>query len=315
MSDGLETALNVTVHIDKYYLPIFLCLSVLGNSLSVYVLFCTKLRYKSSSIYLGALAMSDIGVLVTTFVTWFEDMEIITQEYWLLILHNSLEYTFTFLSVWIVVTFTFQRYIVVKWPLLRRSLCTVNRAKIIVIGLAGLAVLYSIPFIIMKIMYTNLDADEGKNLLYWWWIFLIIDAIITCFLPATIIVIFNALIVYNIRKQNRIRRNMISSFSASNTNTQSSDNVASHIEVTKMLVIISTFFICLNVPLCVVNHYFYNSICGIYCVIILYIARLLWLANYGMDVVLYCATGKNFRRELICMFTKSSDIRRNADDL
>nr|XP_012227332.1 PREDICTED: probable G-protein coupled receptor 139 [Linepithema humile] len=350
MDDKHNPELNVMELIKKYYLPIFLCLSLLGNSLSVCVLFCTKLRYKSSSIYLGALAMSDTGMLVITFIQWFVVMKIITVDYWLLVLLNGSIYLFSFLSVWIVVVFTVQRYIVVQWPLLCCSLCTVTRAKNIVIGLAGLAVLLSIPvFILLYIIYTNSDADEeemfhwskisyfndtiindtiittylpatipsfimlnisytilyvDENLMYWWWILSIIDAIITCFLPATTIVIFNVLIVYNIRKQNRIRKDMISSFFASNKNTQSSDNEASHIEVTKMLVIISTLFICLNVPTYVVDLCDYYGICGTYCVIIEYIVELLWLANCGINVVLYCATGKNFRKELIRMFTK-----------
>nr|XP_012227673.1 PREDICTED: uncharacterized protein LOC105675254 [Linepithema humile] len=401
MDDEYNPALNAMEHIDNYYMPVFLCFFLLGNSLSVCVLFCTKLRYKSSSIYLGALAMSDIGVLVMTFMKWITNwMEItITKEYCWEALLFSLNLLFRSLSVWIVIAFTVQRYVVIKWPLLRRSLCTVNRAKIIVIGLAGLAVLYSIPWFIIQnirytninahkekkfdffkifdindtiipnnlferipsfdmlnITYTNLDADEGeeihkwsldindtimtiylpenillfiisnitlnntnldadkeKNFFYWLGIFNIIHAIITCFLPATMIVIFNALIVYNIRKQNCIRRNMISSFSASNKNTQSFGNEASHIKVTKMLVIISTLFICLNVPMHVIYLYYSSGICGTYCYLLLFISQLLLLANYGMDVVLYCATGKNFRRELIRMFTKSSDTRRNAD--
>ncbi|XP_067203483.1 probable G-protein coupled receptor 139 [Linepithema humile] len=265
MDDEYIPALNVMKHIEKYYLPIFLCLSLLGNILSVCVLFCTKLRYNSSSIFLGALAISDIGVLVTVFVNWFKQIKIINEEYWLLILLDGFFQTvFCFLSVWIVVAFTVQRYIVIKWPLLRRSLCTVNQAIIIVIGLAGLAVLYSIFFwlVIWNTTYKNSNIVEEGMI----WIICTINAIITSFLPAIMIVIFNSLIVYNVRKQNRIRGNMISSFSASNKNTQSSDKEASHIEVTKMLVIISTLFICLNIPIHVALLCFsYRVRINIYC--------------------------------------------------
>ncbi|XP_012227687.1 probable G-protein coupled receptor 139 [Linepithema humile] len=312
MSDEYNPALNVIGHINKYYVPIFLCLSLLGNSLSVYVLLCTKLRYNLSSIYLGALAMSDIGVLVTVFVRWFRQMEIITQECWL-ILWLGLQYLFCFLSVWIVVTFTVQRYIVIKWPLFRRSLCTVKRAIIILTGLAGLAVLFSIPWYIVSSNFFCMrfnTKDDITNLKFWKTILSTIHTIISFVLPATMVVAFNTLIMYNIRKQNRIRRNLILSSSASNEETQRSDNEASHIAVTKMLVVISSLFICLNVPIEVVTLCSSYGIRNIYITILMEIGNYLFIINYGINFVLYCAAGRNFRRELICMFRKHSDSRR-----
>nr|XP_012227649.1 PREDICTED: thyrotropin-releasing hormone receptor-like [Linepithema humile] len=298
MDAEYDTIPKVVIYIRQYCIPIFLCLSLVGNSLSVCVLFCTKLRYHSSSIYLGALAMSDIGVLVTSFMLWLFFMEILLYEFWLTILFIGLRFLFCFLSVWIVVAFTVQRYIAIKWPL-RRSLCTVNRAIITLIVLAGLAVLYSIPwFILFSILAYNLLPREYNTMKLWIISVSAIDTIITFVLPAIMIAIFNGLIMYNIRKHNRIQRNLILSSAASNKKTQSSDNEESHIEVTKMLVIISSLFICLNIPLQIGNADIYN----------LYpIGIFLNLISYGINFVLYSATGKNFRKELIRIFTKRSD--------
>jgi len=70
---------NVLKYIAKYYLPIFLCSSLIGNSLSVYILFCMKIRNSSSSIYnLGVLAMSDIGMMAL--VNWFRERNIINKK-------------------------------------------------------------------------------------------------------------------------------------------------------------------------------------------------------------------------------------------
>ncbi|XP_067203309.1 probable G-protein coupled receptor 139 [Linepithema humile] len=297
--------------IRDYCIPIFLSLSLVSNSLSVYVLFCTKLRYHSSSIYLGALAMSDIGVL-TSFMMWLHFVNILYYENWLIALFFGLRWLFCFLSVWIVVAFTVQRYIAIKWPL-RCSLCTVNRAIIILIRLAGLAVLYSIPwFILSSIFFYNLLPTEiNETNILGAKIVSAIEAIITFVLPAIMIAFFNVLIMYNIRKQNRIRRNMISSSSASNKKTQSSDNEESHIQVTKMLVIISSLFICLNIPQQVVVMYIVYDIQNKIVHELYPIGIFLNLINYGINFVLYSATGKNFRKELICIFTKCSDSRMN----
>jgi len=120
-----------------------------------------------------------------------------------------------------------------------------------VIGLTVLAVLHSIPwFITLNVMYKNFYEDDKKtNLVYWLWVLNIIDTTVKFILPTTTIVIFNTLIVYNTRKQNHIQKNMISSFAATNEITRNSNDKMSNIKVTKMLVIISSIFICLNAPL------------------------------------------------------------------
>ncbi|XP_067203957.1 probable G-protein coupled receptor 139 [Linepithema humile] len=314
-NDSVIIVIKTLNNISGYYIPIFFCFSVLVNSLSMYVCFYTKLRYSSSSIYLGVLAISDIGVLITIFVDWLELRNIIYVNYLDELLTGS-EKLFDFLSVWIIVVFTVQRYMAIKRPLLCR-LDTVKRAKNVVLGLADLAVLYSIPWFIMIAMYINIHTyDEERKLDYWWWIFDTINAIITFVLPTTITAIFNARIVHNIREHNRIQRNLILSFVASNKKTKSSENETSYIEDTKMLVIISSTIICLNIPfqisrqlvaleiLEISNKHFY---------IIWIVTQLLWLANYGINFFLNCATGKNFRKEMIRIFTKRSDIRRNED--
>jgi hypothetical protein len=46
--------------------------------------------------------------------------------------------------VWFVVCFTVERYLVIRFPLKRQQICRPNRAKVVVVGLTGLAlVLYN----------------------------------------------------------------------------------------------------------------------------------------------------------------------------
>jgi len=267
MDDEHNSVFNVIQQINKYK-PIFLCLCLPGNSLSVYVLFGTKLRYNLSSIYLGILAISDIGVLVTIFIYWMSEREIINLEYWSFILTVGMQMSFCFLSVWIVVAFTVQRYIAIKWPLLSHSLCTVNRTKIILIGLTLLGVLYSIPWSIVHVyaMFEKIPTKNEIIMLFCWRVLLHIHAIVTFVLPATITVMFNILITYIIRKQNQIRENLILITAISNDKTLNSDNETSHIKTTKMIVIILSIFIFLNAPIQVcIFCVSYNVHIKIYC--------------------------------------------------
>lgn len=59
-----------------YYTPLLVLLGTLGNTLSVFVFFATKLRKLSSSYYLSALAISDTGFLVALFISWLNLVDV-----------------------------------------------------------------------------------------------------------------------------------------------------------------------------------------------------------------------------------------------
>lgn len=63
-------------YIQLYYTPALIVLGCIGNVLSVFVFFSTKLRKHSSSYYLSALAFSDTGFLVAQFITWLNLVDI-----------------------------------------------------------------------------------------------------------------------------------------------------------------------------------------------------------------------------------------------
>ncbi|XP_012215830.1 thyrotropin-releasing hormone receptor [Linepithema humile] len=321
MNDEGNSTLHVVEHIKQYYIPTFLWLCVLGNVLCVCVLLGTKLRYNSSSIYLGALAMSDSGVLTAAFLMWLGWMQIIHYKVWLYVFLFGLRWLFCFLSIWIVVAFTVQRYVVIKWPLLRRSWCTVSRAKTVVIGLLIFAIIYATPWLIIQSLITlNFDLEEThfekSNLTYWWTVLLIIDAILTLVLPITMIVSFNTLIVCAIRKQNRVRENLFLTPDVPNErklSTASSASESNHIKVTKMLVIISSIFICLNAPIHISSFlHYYDINADKYVVTFLrdMISYVFCLTNHGINFILYYATGENFRKEVIRICTKCSDTKK-----
>ncbi|XP_012224277.1 thyrotropin-releasing hormone receptor-like [Linepithema humile] len=311
------------LEIEQYYIPVFMCLSLLGNSLSVYVIFRSKLRYFSSSIYLSALAISDTGVLVTIIISWLIT-HVTKQENWATVFRICIENFFAFLSVWLVVTFTVERYVAIKWPLLHRSFCTIARAKIVVIVLTGIAALFTIPWFEFffsidihtlykddtKMTYkddntTSDSYSEDKNNMRSDSMLRIMDMSIMFALPLIMIVIFNTLIVCNIYKQNHVQKDLSIASVTSSEQIQIASN-ETQIRITKMLILISSTFICLNTPvyICwfITDYHITNR--PIWLDVAWNLSDLLWMTNYGINFVFYYLSGHNFRKALIRLFTK-----------
>ncbi|XP_067203622.1 sex peptide receptor-like [Linepithema humile] len=326
-----EIADHYTTHSNfrKYSLPIFIILGLLGNCLSAIVLFRKKMRSSSSNIYLGMLAICDIAYSMILLIDWLFLLGYINPEriylYCLYIFVNFLFSFSEFLSVWLIVAFTIERYIVTKYPLLRRSWCTVKRAKIVVIILMGLAILNGILNIFYnfenkhyEILRREMNSYDIYKLLQLvpkkiQLIKKITDSITIFSLPALVIVICNFLIGYHIYQQNRVRKTLFTASDSSNERTQiSKDKMLQH-KITKMLILVSSIFLILKLPV----HYFYyfrnyfREYVDVFVVITIF--DLLDTAHYSINFVLYCATGQTFHRELIHMFTKRTNMRKNRN--
>ncbi|KAI5735241.1 hypothetical protein M8J77_016104 [Diaphorina citri] len=197
----------------------------------------------------------------------------------------------SFLSVWFVVAFTVERFIAVRYPLHRPSMCTVARAKVILISLTLLALALYSPYLFISgpqlshdtrhhdtrqnstVMYCGLVEEwtELASLLNH------VDFVLTLIVPFTLIVVLNTLISRTVWRVARIRRSMINNnnkivapgggsmnhhhqssvrnnFTSHNTqkmfqsSRRNSGGPSSQTKVTKMLLIVSSVFICLNLP-------------------------------------------------------------------
>lgn len=150
-SDGSDDMLYIVELIGSilyiYYVPFIVCTGTIGNLLSVVVFFRTKLRKLSSSYYLAALACSDTCFLFSFFAQWlnFVNVNIYNREYYCQFF-TFLTNLASFCSSWFVVAFTVERFIAVMYPLKRQSMCTVRRAKIVLLGLWLLGSVHCAPF-------------------------------------------------------------------------------------------------------------------------------------------------------------------------
>lgn len=144
----LSTAEQIGDYLTFYYPPILVLTGSIGNILSVFVFFKTKLKKLSSSYYLAALAVSDTCFLFGVLMQWlnFIDIYLYNREI-LCQFFTFFSNLCSFLSVWFVVAFTVERFIAVMYPLKRQSMCTVKRAKLVLCGLIILGSLHCTPCI------------------------------------------------------------------------------------------------------------------------------------------------------------------------
>ncbi|XP_077271923.1 thyrotropin-releasing hormone receptor-like [Temnothorax americanus] len=302
--------------IQQYYTPILVLLGLLGNCLSMCVFFGTKLRYSSSSIYLGALAISDSGFLVAVFVTWLKMVHVnLFNRHGFCQFFVYLATLCSFLSVWLVVAFTIERYMAVRWPLRRQILCTVARAKMTVMGLTALAILLSSPVIWFSKIDENSTCGLDKNWESWAIAYNTFDIVMTFAVPLTMIVIFNTLIARNIYKLDHIRRTLTIESNISTERAHTPRDRMPQTKVTKMLLLVSTAFFCLNMPafvLRVVAFLYDNSKSVMWLILAQQMCQLLFDTSFGINFILYCASGQNFRREMVHMCTKHSSTRRSG---
>uniref|UniRef100_A0A182PBB5 G-protein coupled receptors family 1 profile domain-containing protein n=1 Tax=Anopheles epiroticus TaxID=199890 RepID=A0A182PBB5_9DIPT len=314
-------------YLNFYYMPLLVVVGSIGNILSVLVFFNTKLKKLSSSYYLAALGISDTCYLVGLFVTWlsFFQVHIYTREPFCQL------FTYTsgvssFLSVWYVVAFTFERFIVVRYPLKRQSWCTVRRAKTIIACLTMVGSVHSVPYIFYAgTQYSERSnvtiCDMRKEYTSQMEIFNYIDTVIVFVVPFTIIVVLNSITSFTVWRFAGLRRNMTLpkrkpsnleirrlSFQYFSTHPNGRNGILrrssmrenrmlhSQMKVTKMLLIVSSVFVCLNLPSYVMRvRAFVETGHSYLTVLVQYYCYLFFITNFGINFILYCISGQNFR--------------------
>ncbi|CAH1982450.1 unnamed protein product [Acanthoscelides obtectus] len=190
--------------LELYYVPILILVGFVGNLLTCLVLMTTHLKMRSSSYYLSALAVADTGYLLSLLVEYYSSHHT-TNPY-----HTEAScemriyfaYVFSFLSVWLTVAFTVERFIAVQYPLKRPSICTISRAKSITAALVVTSVLlYLYVFWVVGVVNGTCDLKPLDTNFYE--VINYIDTIVTLVIPVILIVGMNSMIsrtIFRFRK-------------------------------------------------------------------------------------------------------------------
>lgn len=186
-----------------YYIPFIILLGFVGNLLSCVVFLNTHLKMRSSSYYLAALATADFGFLVALLCVWLNNAigwRVFNKDGWCEIL-VYISAVCSSLSVWLIVAFTVERFIAVQYPLHRPHMCTIARAKTIVLALVVVAfTLHSYAFLTAGVVHK--DGQDICDLKPEWWEVMrtisIIDSIGSLIVPLVLIVAMNTMITRNL---------------------------------------------------------------------------------------------------------------------
>ncbi|XP_055841692.1 neuropeptides capa receptor isoform X2 [Episyrphus balteatus] len=289
--------IEVAAHyLSFYYTPVLVFGGSIGNILSVFVFFKTKLRKLSSSFYLAALAVSDTFFLFGSFASWlsYVDVNVYHREFvcQFFVFFSSL---CSFCSVWYVVAFTVERFIAVMYPLKRQTMCTVRRAKMVLAGITLVGCLHCAPYLLVSVpKYDPATNSSICNVRTEYKDFVTtlnyVDTVVVFGIPLTTIAILNTFTGCTVWKFATVRRTMTlqkrktqitrspfsSTYRTSTVKRQNSvlsdfshpnghNSCGSHreskskagrrpmtnssqLKVTKMLLIVSTVFVFLNLP-------------------------------------------------------------------
>lgn len=328
--DNVHHTFEITVQkMNMFGLPVIIFGGLIGNTLSFIVFAGTPMRMLSCSVYLAFLNIADsifLLTLLTTWLGWFE-IYLFHQPGWCQVI-IYLSYVSSFLSVWGVVCFTVERFIVVYFPLKKSTLCSTRRALIVLACLSlGAAVMYSLNLFVHHVIKDEMfgqicvTIDEYDSMAR---AMTAVDTVATLILPSICIIAFNIAIMVRVwgimgrnvkepekggRSGSRVPMSLV------RRESRSAKHKSIQWRTTRSLLIVSTVFVILNLPshglrIHLVMHYLIrtdNKVIA-YWHKWLQVLQFLSYANYSANFLLYCACNAAFRIGVRRMLVHSAQL-------
>lgn len=212
--------------IQRILVPLVMIIGVIGNSMTIVIMTRRRMR-SSTNFYLAALASIDMMYLIFIFILslkHYPDADHSTFYYYWVFYPFSLMIVdgCSNISVWLTVTFTFERFIVVTHPIRGKVICTEARAKKVILAVFIICFTYVLPtpfewIIVEKLSpidnSTRIDvrySDFGRNktykTIYYW-----TTSVLFTFLPLTLLAFFNAFLIRSVQLSRRARSEMTQS--------------------------------------------------------------------------------------------------------
>lgn len=188
-------------------LVIFLIFGLIGNILSATIMYRRARRGLSSYFYLALLAFVDICVLYSSGLLFFFEIAFDYHPQLQAPIYCRLgfyiQHLFTYVSAWLIVAVTFERFIVVRFPFQSILICRMRVAHTVTLFIFFFFALYTAHcFFTMDIRPFPIQTDKGYHPEY-----RVCDLVIhpnllafldLCFysvLPSLFIIVFNILII------------------------------------------------------------------------------------------------------------------------
>lgn len=309
----------ISIHI---VLPIICSVGILGIILTVIVLSHKNMSTSTNS-YLISLAMADLCFLIIMPLMCFESKLGRLETYYYLIIRFyafNIMNIFLLASVWLTVMLAVERYIAICHPLRAMSICTITRARIIIVLIFVISALLHVPqFLTHTVEYfhdpcvqqmvphtvpTPLGMDARFRLVDKW-----MNNALIAIIPFILLVTLNGCLIREIhRSTNYLRYHL-----ASDSNVQTIIT-GEEIKITMMLIsVVVVFFICqgpyilLNVIKTIHPDIIFQHFHALTSITVLLLAL-----RSSFNFILYCWFSEKFWNTFKRTFCKSACIMSRA---
>lgn len=266
---------------------------VIGNILSFYVFTRSKLRKASSSRYFAAIAIVDIGYLLSTLCSNLTTWGItVYHVHGICPLNMYMNYIFAFLSIWYVTALVIEKFIGLYWPLKKANFCTVFRAKCVIVGLAIFAVvcyhfvtwtvgsqepyLFCIPWPENELLETWTELNKA-------------DVIVVSVIPYVLIFCLSCLIA--VKTWQFYKRNRSTGFRLHRRQTAFIPQDKEY-KTSGLLLLIASVTLILGVPYGVCREFTITH------PVVITLARFFQLVTYSIRPVIYIIASRPFRKKV-----------------
>ncbi|VDP65492.1 unnamed protein product [Echinostoma caproni] len=286
---GLPSGVILIKNLAIPVLTLIFLVGVVGNTLTVFVLRTKRLRQSSTAIYLTALAVVDILYLLSSLLIHIINYTFLFPNEVPCSLCPFLQYTLTYLSVWLIVAVTVDRAIWVTRPFQAKHICTKRNATytVTVITLT-LVCLDSHFFWTMHYGVSHHPAasnGECRSGPFTERIFPYIDLVLLLVIPFAFMLASNILIGWQLKKMRDFGRRRQQELSA---NLQCTTHEApTHPQSIGSMAITAIIF--------GIERFVYT----------------LWYTNFAVHFILYCLNGPPFRAKAMQLFKSRCCIRMN----
>ncbi|RUS84274.1 hypothetical protein EGW08_007967 [Elysia chlorotica] len=320
---------------DKIVPPFWYFIGFLGNPISAAVWLGQRMRRNNSSaIYLGALSIADLiflflHLMYVLHMSWGHD--IYNAEISCEIFHFAF-YVPQYLSTFLVLAFTAERYVAVCHPFLKEKLCTVQRAVVVVFSLLAFSLVlssaqayiwtFSAPENSCNVRPEAAVGDHWSFWSVWNWV---TDIFAFGLVPLTVL-IFNVLVlkeIYKISRKDALTRQH-SQINGTGGGRSSGGNSSAS---TVMLLSVSSYFIFTQLSATIINclnssfpHGEMNMTDSqiradkTWSSMFTYlevrkVVEVICMSHYACYFFIYCLTGKHFRKEVLRLMTMNGKIQ------
>ena len=312
---------KISIQMWKYIPPVIIVLGTVGNTLSILVMLRKQFRHTTMSFHLIALAIADTLALYCGLLPICLDAYLSTNlghSIFLCKMRNLLVFYVSHTASWILVCLTLERFVAVIFPHYCR-LFTKARAAIILAFIILILLIFDLHFFWTFHLQehtsqyidplTNTTKNHTTRVCWvykehedfltntWPWI----DLALFSLLPFMFIIIGNISICIKLGLTYYNRRKLGSS-------TNQSQNQTKLISTSIVLGSVSLIFVVSTLPVTIwqlhMIHTPYNEDARAKIQITGTAIQLLQYLNNAFNFVLYCLTGRQFRKELIIMLTR-----------